>query len=82
MLKVQCIFELVEEGVIVGGGAALVHATDALKDFVPVIKNQGGYGTCVGWSTAYYGRTILNARIENLTDVENISKSAFSPVFT
>ena len=54
----------------------------SLKDFVPVIKNQGGYGTCVGWSTAYYGRTILNARIENLTDVENISKSAFSPVFT
>jgi hypothetical protein len=58
------------------------QSSTSLKDFVPVIKNQGGYGTCVGWSTAYYGRTILNARIENLTDIEDISKSAFSPVFT
>jgi hypothetical protein len=58
------------------------QSSTSLKDFVPVIKNQGGYGTCVGWSTAYYGRTILNARIENLTTIEDISKSAFSPVFT
>jgi hypothetical protein len=58
------------------------QSSTSLKDFVPIIKNQGGYGTCVGWSTAYYGRTILNARIENLTAKEDISKSAFSPVFT
>ena len=58
------------------------QSSTSLKDFVPAIKNQGGYGTCVGWSTAYYGRTILNARIENLTNIEDVSKSAFSPVFT
>ena len=54
----------------------------SLKAFVPQIKNQGGYGTCVGWSSAYYGRTILNARLENLKDQTEITKNAFSPVFT
>ncbi|MGB1308597.1 MAG: C1 family peptidase [Oceanihabitans sp.] len=54
----------------------------SLKEFVPEIKNQGGYGTCVGWSSAYYGRTILNARIEGISSREEITKNAFSPVFT
>jgi len=54
----------------------------SLKEFVPEIKNQGGYGTCVGWSSAYYGRTILNARIEGITSYDEISKNTFSPVFT
>lgn len=54
----------------------------SLKKFVPEIKNQGGYGTCVGWSSAYYGRTILNARRENLTSKEDINKKTFSPIFT
>jgi hypothetical protein len=54
----------------------------SLKDFVPVIRNQGGYGTCVGWSSTYYGRTILHARMENITNKEEISANAYSPVFT
>lgn len=54
----------------------------SLKQFTPVVENQKGYGTCVGWSTAYYGRTILHARRNNLTDRSEITSNAFSPVFT
>lgn len=54
----------------------------SLKQFVPEIKDQGGYGTCVGWSSAYYGRTILENRLANITDQTEINASAFSPVFT
>ena len=54
----------------------------SLKEYVPDIRNQGGYGTCVGWSSTYYGRTILDARMDNLTDKKEISANAFSPAFT
>jgi len=54
----------------------------SLKQFVPEIKDQGGYGTCVGWASAYYGRTILEARLSNNTNHENITNASFSPVFT
>lgn len=53
-----------------------------LKQFVPIIKDQGGYGTCVGWSTAYYGRTILEARLTNTTNQTRITEDTFSPAFT
>lgn len=54
----------------------------SLKEFVPDIKSQGGYGTCVGWASAYYGRTIMKARTEGYTSKLEITKNAFSPVFT
>lgn len=54
----------------------------SLKPFVPVIEDQGGYGTCVGWASAYYGRTILEARLANVTDQATITEGTFSPVFT
>jgi len=54
----------------------------SLKQFVPAVKDQGGYGTCVGWASAYYGRTILEARLLNNTNKEAITNTTFSPVFT
>jgi hypothetical protein len=57
-------------------------ASTSLKQFVPVVQDQGGYGTCVGWSSAYYGRTILEARLLNNTDQKSITENTFSPVFT
>lgn len=57
------------------------QTSTSLKKFVPLIRNQGGYGTCVGWSSAYYGRTILNARINNILDRDAITEEAFAPVF-
>ncbi len=56
--------------------------TATLKKFAPKIEDQGGYGTCVGWSSAYYGRTILESRLSNVTDQTAITEGAFSPVFT
>lgn len=50
----------------------------SLKEFVPEIKNQGYYGTCVGWSTAYYGRSILESRMNN----SKSDSKLFSPLFT
>jgi len=61
--------------------AAGIHSA-SLKTYVPEVKNQGIYGTCVGWSSAYYGRTILYARMNNITDKALITKQAFSPSFT
>lgn len=56
--------------------------SSSLKQFVPKVKDQGTYGTCVGWASAYYGRTILEARLNNNTDIDAITESTFSPVFT
>lgn len=58
------------------------QTSTSLSKFLPEIKSQKQYGTCAGWSSAYYGRTILNARINNLTDIDEITAQAFSPVFT
>jgi hypothetical protein len=54
----------------------------SLKQFVPKIGNQEGYSTCVGWSSAYYARTILEARVQNNLDSVSITQGTFSPVFT
>lgn len=56
--------------------------SSTLKSFVPPIKNQGGYSTCVGWATAYYGRTILESRLYDVQDSLTIAKGTFAPVFT
>jgi C1A family cysteine protease len=53
-----------------------------LKQFAPVVKNQGTYGTCVGWASAYYGRTIIEARLNEQLDSVDIANNTFSPVFT
>lgn len=58
------------------------HTNFSLKQFVPEIRDQGGYGTCVGWASAYYGRTILEARKRNSTNIRGITDNAYSPVFT
>jgi hypothetical protein len=54
----------------------------SLEKFAPIIKSQSEHGTCVGWSTAYYGRTIIEAKLKNITDKSEIAKLAFSPLFT
>ena len=54
----------------------------SLKSYVPEVGNQGNFGTCVGWSCAYYGRSILYARFHGITDQRDITRYAFSPSFT
>lgn len=53
----------------------------SLKQYAPEIRNQGGHGTCVGWATAYYAQSIINAREKGITDKTVITDNAFSPLF-
>jgi hypothetical protein len=44
-----------------------------LSAYMPPIKSQGDYGTCVCWAVGYYGKTITEAVGKNLTskDLQN-----------
>lgn len=52
-----------------------------LKAYLPTIGNQGDFSTCVGWSTAYYMRTIMQAKSMNIKTPEAASALAFSPTY-
>ncbi|NJO02570.1 MAG: C1 family peptidase [Bacteroidia bacterium] len=56
-------------------------ANISLRPYAPVPQNQGAYGTCVGWSTAYAARTILMAHRQSWTNQVLITENAFSPFF-
>lgn len=51
----------------------------SLKDYAPVPQNQGQYGTCVAWSSAYAARTISYAIKHKTTNDDSIRKYSFSP---
>ncbi|MCF6365335.1 MAG: DUF4384 domain-containing protein [Bacteroidales bacterium] len=53
----------------------------SLKKYTPIPKSQGQYGTCVGWSTAYAGMTILESISKNRTDKVSSTSNTFSPGF-
>ena len=46
---------------------------------MPTIGNQGSYGTCVAWATAYNCRTWLYAKAHGLTTSQITSSTTFSP---
>jgi len=52
-----------------------------LSPFVPSVINQGSLGTCVGVSTAYYMRTIMEAHRRQITNKDTIDALRFSPSF-
>ncbi len=52
-----------------------------LSKYAPSVINQDDSGVCVGMSTAYYMRTILEAISKNITDKDKIDKLAFSPSY-
>jgi hypothetical protein len=51
----------------------------SLKKYSPTPGNQGQTGTCVGWSSTYAGRTILEAKANGWTDKAVIGQNIFSP---
>jgi hypothetical protein len=53
----------------------------SLRKYAPVPQNQGAYGTCVGWATAYAARTIQMAHRQNWTNTQLITENALSPFF-
>lgn len=52
----------------------------SLKENAPTPGNQGPLSTCAGWSTAYAGRTILEA-VRNGWTGEIVDQNTFSPSF-
>lgn len=59
----------------------IIPTAYSLKQFAPTPKNQGEFGTCAAWATAYCGRTILEAIKNGWTEKEKITSNAFSPAF-
>ncbi len=52
----------------------------SLEEYCPPIGDQGRYGTCVGWATAYYAYTIVNAMNTENTTPES-DEEIFSPAW-
>lgn len=50
-----------------------------LTSFLPPIGDQGQYGTCVGWATAYNGRTWIEAQKNNKTTSQMTNMDIYSP---
>ncbi|MDW7694616.1 C1 family peptidase [Flammeovirgaceae bacterium SG7u.111] len=51
----------------------------SLKKYCPTPMSQGSYGTCVGWSTNWAARTIVEAIRNNWNSRDQISQNTFSP---
>lgn len=55
-------------------------ASYSIRELLPEIADQGQDGTCVGWSTAYYMRTAMEAGKHGLgNQPAKIAAAAFSP---
>ncbi|MFN8354875.1 MAG: C1 family peptidase [Spirosomataceae bacterium] len=52
-----------------------------LSAYVPSVINQGPLGTCVGVSTTYYMRTMLEAMRLGITNKKSIDSLRFSPSY-
>lgn len=57
------------------------NSAASIKQYSPVPKDQGPYGTCAAWATGYCARTIIEAYRQGITDKNIINKMAFSPAF-
>lgn len=65
-------------GSIVGGKVAGVVD---LSPWLPPIGNQGSYGSCTAWATAYYARTWLYAHAHDLKTNDLTKEDIFSPAY-
>jgi len=53
----------------------------SMRKYAPTPQNQGSYGNCVGWATAYAARTIQMAHEQHWKQEELITANALSPFF-
>ncbi len=58
-----------------------VPAAASIKKYAPFPGDQGQYGTCTAWSTAYCGRTIVEAINKGWATREISTSNAYSPAF-
>lgn len=59
----------------------VLPASWSLKRYCPIPNDQGQFGTCTSWSTAYAARTIAEAVKNGWVDRNRITSEAFSPIF-
>lgn len=50
----------------------------SLKDYCPMIQDQGRTGSCTGWAVAYGAMSIGQAKEKDWTDISTITQNAFS----
>ena len=60
---------------------SLLPSRVSLEAYCPTPGNQGSYGTCAAWSSAYHLRTIIEAKQRNLTDRRRIDSLVYSPTW-
>jgi hypothetical protein len=65
--------------VLVSRSYTSIPRSVSLKQYSPIPENQGNYGTCVGWSTAFAARTISESIALERTDRTLNSENVFSP---
>ncbi|MFN7928198.1 MAG: C1 family peptidase [Blastocatellia bacterium] len=53
----------------------------SLLQYAPYAGDQGTYGTCMAWATAYSAASMIFAQTHGITDREKITKAAFSPTY-
>ncbi|UZR93621.1 C1 family peptidase [Chondrinema litorale] len=58
-----------------------IATSNSLKMYCPTPMDQGDFGTCVGWSSNWAARTIIEAMKNGWTDRETINQNAYSPGF-
>jgi len=66
---------------LTAGTYADLPASASLESYCPTPGDQGNYGTCVAFASAYHLRTILYAKHLGITDKAEINKLVFSPSF-
>ncbi len=62
-------------------GLYTVPPKASVKQFAPYAGDQGQYGTCTAWASAYSAVTIIYAKLNGITDRSQITQGAFSPGF-
>ncbi|MFP3042887.1 C1 family peptidase [Treponema primitia] len=72
---------LPQKAVQVSRAYTAIPGVVSLKSYAPLPGHQGKYGTCVGWSSAYAARTILESLALSRTDRRRTTDEVFSPVF-
>lgn len=53
----------------------------SLEKYCPTPGDQGAFGTCAAWSSAYHFRTIMEAKRRGITDRATINKMTYSPTW-
>jgi hypothetical protein len=60
---------------------AAMPPSASLEKYCPTPGDQGQYGTCVAFATAYHARTIMTAKLKGLTNKADINKLIHSPTW-